>query len=228
MYGKLVNGELIYAPQNLTLDDGTCIVNFNRSITKMLEYGFKPVIDGKPGYNFNTQYCTFVEYKETPTCIQFKWEVKNIEFTEEEIKIQETKKAMDFLDIDLQEQIQTLPAEQALEVKSLYPVWVEETQYYVGFMVVYSDVLYKVIQSHTSQADWTPDISPSLFAKVLVGEIDPDTGEQEILDWVQPDSTNPYMMGDKVMFEGCVYESVIDNNVWSPTVYPAGWRQVEV
>lgn len=42
-------------------------------------------------------------------------------------------------------------------------------------------------------------------------------------EWVQPDSTNPYNTGDKVTFEGAVYTSLIDNNVWSPTGYPAGW-----
>jgi hypothetical protein len=45
-------------------------------------------------------------------------------------------------------------------------------------------------------------------------------------DWVQPDSTNPYMIGDKVTFEGQIWESLIDNNVWSPTGYPQGWAVV--
>ena len=52
---------------------------------------------------------------------------------------------------------------------------------------------------------------------------DPDV----IPEWEQPDSTNAYKKGDKVRFEGKVYESLIDNNVWSPSAYPAGWRQVE-
>ena len=61
----------------------------------------------------------------------------------------------------------------------------------------------------------------SLWAKILIP--DPEV----IPDWEQPDSTNPYMKGDKVRFEGKVYMSVIDNNVWSPAAYPAGWREVE-
>ena len=68
---------------------------------------------------------------------------------------------------------------------------------------------------------WTPDVASSVYAKVL---IDP-TGET-IPDWEQPDSTNAYMTGDKVRFEGVVYESTIDNNIWSPTAYPAGWKIV--
>lgn len=46
-------------------------------------------------------------------------------------------------------------------------------------------------------------------------------------EWVQPDSTNPYMKGARVTFEGQVYESLIDGNVWSPTGYPQGWKIVQ-
>ena len=66
--------------------------------------------------------------------------------------------------------------------------------------VLYEGVLYKVLQNHTSQEGWTPTSAPSLFAKVL-------TSEGEILDWEQPSSTNPYMKGDKVRYNGKIYES---------------------
>jgi hypothetical protein len=79
-------------------------------------------------------------------------------------------------------------------------------------------VLYKVLQQHTSQETWTPDVAHSLFAKVLNETLDGSTPE-----WEQPDSTNGYMKGDKVMFEGKTYESLIDNNVWSPLDNPTGW-----
>ena len=46
-------------------------------------------------------------------------------------------------------------------------------------------------------------------------------------EWVQPDSANAYMIGDKVVYEGVIYESVIDNNIWSPIAYPQGWKVVE-
>ena len=49
----------------------------------------------------------------------------------------------------------------------------------------------------------------------------------EIQDWVQPDSTNPYMTGDLVMFEGAIYRSTIDGNIWSPSAYPQGWALAE-
>ena len=78
-----------------------------------------------------------------------------------------------------------------------------------------------VLQDHTSQASWEPGAAPSLFAKVLIP--DPDV----IPEWEQPDSTNAYKKGDKVRFEGKVYKSLIDNNVWSPSAYPAGWQQIK-
>lgn len=112
---------------------------------------------------------------------------------------------------------------EALEVQMLYKDWTKQIgkPLAVGEYINYEGVLYKVLQAHTVQEGWTPTGAPSLFAKVLV---DP-TGET-ILDWEQPDSTNPYMKGDKVKFEGKIYESLIDNNIWSPSAYPAGWTEV--
>lgn len=227
MYGKLKDGALIEAPQNLELEDGTVIENFNKSIQKMLEHGFKPVIDTKPGYDVDTQYCNFVRFIDNGRYIRYEWQVEDIEFSEAEIQNQEAKKAMEMLNMDFQAQVQTLPDEQALLVPSVFPLWQVEVAYEVGFKVRHNDILYKVLQAHTSQADWTPDVAVSLFAKVIVGELDPGTGEQVVLDWIQPDSTNPYMKGDRVIFEGVVYESTMDNNIWAPDVYPQGWSVVE-
>lgn len=115
----------------------------------------------------------------------------------------------------------SLNDEDALQAKELYPQWSGESVNYVPDMRVrYDGVLYKVLQTHVSQEAWTPPAAPSLFAKVLIP--DPDV----IPDWEQPDSTNAYSMGDKVRFNGKVYESVINGNVWSPADYPAGWREV--
>ena len=81
--------------------------------------------------------------------------------------------------------------------------------------------LYKVLQGHQSQSDWEPDKSPSLYAPLLT---DPSGA---VLPWVQPESTNPYMKGDRVLWtDGKTYESLIDNNVWSPKAYPQGWKEV--
>lgn len=107
----------------------------------------------------------------------------------------------------------------ALEAVNLYPEWSGDSiPYVLGYRVRFNGLLYKVLQAHTSQPDWTPIAAPSLFAKVLIP--DPTV----IPEWEQPDSTNPYMKGDKVTYNGKTYESTIDNNVWSPETY--GWIEV--
>lgn len=108
--------------------------------------------------------------------------------------------------------------EQAVEASAAYPEWKEDCEYAVGNRVMYGDVLYKVLTAHTSQETWTPDVSASLFAKVLIPDID------IIPAWEQPDSTNAYMTGDKVTHNGKTWISEIDNNVWEPGAY--GWTEV--
>ena len=110
----------------------------------------------------------------------------------------------------------------ALTIQEFYDIWEVGVTYEVGRYLQYKGVLYKVLQPHTSQETWTPDVASSVYAKVL---IDP-TGET-IPEWEQPDSTNAYMTGDKVRFEGAVYESTMDNNIWSPADYPAAWKVIE-
>ena len=108
--------------------------------------------------------------------------------------------------------------EQALKASALYPKWKVSTDYQKGERVLYDDILYKVLTDHTSQADWTPDAAPSLFAKVLI----PD--KNVIPEWEQPDSTNPYSKGNKVTHNGKTWRSTIDGNVWEPGVY--GWEEI--
>ena len=225
MYVKLVNGELIEAPEKLELEDGTILMEFNRSIDLMTQHGFKPLIDTKPNHNVDIQYCNFVGYYDTGRYIRCRWVIEDIELSEAELQNREAQAAMQMLNIDFQEQVQTLTDEQALEVKTVFPVWSVDVKYEVGFKVRFNDILYKVLQAHTSQVGWTPDVAVSLF--VQVGAVNDVPPEEIIPEWIQPDSTNPYMKGDKVVFEGKIYESLIDNNVWSPAAYPAGWTVME-
>lgn len=117
---------------------------------------------------------------------------------------------------------QNLIDEDALEAVQLFPLWKADVEYTVGQRVRYNEVLYSVLTAHTSQADWTPEVAPSLFAKVLI----PD--ENVIPEWEQPDSTNPYKKGDKVSHNGKIWESQIDGNVWEPGVVGTESLWVEV
>lgn len=131
------------------------------------------------------------------------------------MKLEEAKKIL----ADLVTLRESATDEQALAAPSLYPAWRAGVEYKVGTRVLYNDILYKVLIDHTSQADWTPDAAPSLFAKVLIPDAD------VIPEWEQPDSTNPYMKDDKVTHDGKTWVSTVDNNVWKPGEY--GWEVIQ-
>lgn len=121
---------------------------------------------------------------------------------------------------ELNDIVSEMTDEEAVERAILFSNWVPGKVYSIGERVRYGGRIFKVLQAHTSQDDWTPSRAPSLFAEVLTSK----DGEPQ--EWVQPSSTNPYLTGDKVIYNGLVYESLIDNNVWSPADYPEGWRLI--
>ena len=112
---------------------------------------------------------------------------------------------------------------EALEAVALFPAWAVGVAYAKDERVQYDGKLYKVVQAHTSQADWTPDKTPALYTEVAK--------PGEIPVWKQPTGAqDAYNKGNKVWYPDVnttVYESVIDSNVWSPNDYPQGWKVVE-
>lgn len=119
----------------------------------------------------------------------------------------------------IEEMATSLSDKEAENFHEFFPEWDEKSvSYKKGDRVRYKGTIYKVLQDHTSQDTWTPGAAPSLFAEVLI----PD--ENIIPEWKQPDSTNPYMKGDKVKYNGATYQSTADNNVWAPGVY--GWEVI--
>lgn len=114
----------------------------------------------------------------------------------------------------MEERATTLTDEAALGVPEMFPKWVPRA-YQTGERVRYQGVLYKCVQDHPANETYTPDAAVSLWAQVL---------NDEIREWVQPDSTNPYMKGDKVKHNGQTWVSDIDYNVFEPGV--AGWSVV--
>lgn len=111
--------------------------------------------------------------------------------------------------------------EQAFIMRYLYPEWSgESVSYKKNDRFMYHDKFYKVLQNHTSQADWTPDTASSLYVEIA----DP---AEEWPEFKQPTGAqDAYAKGDKITFEGKHYISLIDANVYSPTAYPAGWSLV--
>lgn len=117
----------------------------------------------------------------------------------------------------------TLTEEQALECVRLYRPWEVGKSYTVGEYLTFGvnsvgdPQLYKVVQSHTSQADWEPDITPALYDAIGL-----DADGYPV--WSQPTGAHDaYNKGDIVNYNGVLYESVIDGNTYSPDAYPAGW-----
>lgn len=109
----------------------------------------------------------------------------------------------------------------ASEHIEMFLYWQDKHDYNIGDLRQFKGKLYKCLQAHTSQADWTPDVSTSLWKVCGISE-------NGILEWCQPISTSDaYMTGDEVMYDGVHYRSLIDNNVWCPADYPQGWGVVE-
>lgn len=107
----------------------------------------------------------------------------------------------------------------AVDAPELYPAWDGNgVRYTAGERIRSGEKLYRVVQTHTSQPDWMPDVTPALFTEVAK--------PGEIPVWHQPTGAqDAYMQGDKVYFPkkgDSVYVSTVDNNVWQPGVY--GWE----
>lgn len=121
----------------------------------------------------------------------------------------------------------SLTDEQALEVATVYDPWKEGKAYKAGEFITYGTnavgdpQLYKVVKDHTSQLDWLPDLEPSLYTPIGLD----DSGYPV---WSQPTGAHDaYNKGDVVNYNGTLYVSTVDGNVYSPDAYPAGWRVYE-
>lgn len=118
----------------------------------------------------------------------------------------------------------TLSEEQALACVRLYRAWEIGKAYAVGDFLTYGEnavgdpQLYKVVQPHTSQADWMPNVTASLYDAIGLD----DSGYPV---WSQPTGAHDaYNRGDIVNYNGVLYRSLIDGNIYSPDSYPAGWE----
>lgn len=106
--------------------------------------------------------------------------------------------------------------EEGLDFVDLFSKWMTEHEYKINDRVRYNDILYRCVQAHTSQSDWSPDVTPALWSRVSV---------EEWPEWIQPTgSHDSYMTGDKVKHNEKRWASISDYNIWEPGVY--GWEEV--
>lgn len=97
--------------------------------------------------------------------------------------------------------------------------WIADEPVKKGMIRVYEGVKYSCLRDHVTQVDWTPDRTAAVLWEKVADET------PEITEWKQPAGAHDsYKKGDRVLFDGKVYESLIDANVWSPVVY--GWQEV--
>ena len=110
----------------------------------------------------------------------------------------------------------TATDETALNAIELYPLWLADISVSVNDRYQYNDKLYRCIQAHTTQADWTPDAVPALWVEVSL---------EEYPEWKQPlGSHDAYNKNDKVSHNNKKWISDVDANVWEPGVY--GWSEI--
>ena len=112
-----------------------------------------------------------------------------------------------------------------MPIASIYPAWVADNQYNANDVIAYGTnsvgdpQLYLVLQAHKSQSDWLPDATASLYKKMGISE-------SGYPIWTQPlGAVDAYNIGDIVSYNGKLYKSIINANVWAPDVYPAGWEE---
>lgn len=107
----------------------------------------------------------------------------------------------------------------ATEHTDVFAAWEPGVSYIVGNLRTYDNVLYKCVQAHTSQSDWTPPVTLALWAKAG----DP---AEEWPEWSQPiGAHDAYAAGDKVSHNNKHWVSNVNGNVWEPGVY--GWDEQE-
>jgi len=221
MYVKVENNKITKRglPKTGKLSTGETVSNFHLLPDDiLLSEGWYPLTDDPPttdedhravksGY---TIYDTYVEQN---------YKVEEIlppQVSPQELENRELKKAIKKY---INEKISSSELN-PLEYQDFIEQWKAGVSYSAGDIVKYKDKLYEVLQAHTSQSDWTPDVAVSLFSIYTTG----------ISEWVQPTGSHDcYNAGDMVSYNNKIYKSLIDGNVWEPTGDYIGrlWELIE-
>lgn len=113
--------------------------------------------------------------------------------------------------------------EKAFQMRYLYPDFDPNGHEYKKndrFLWSKNNKFYKVLQNHTSQADWTPDTAVSLYVEI------PDPSV-EWPEWKQPTGAHDaYSVGDKVSYNKEHYISQINGNTTVPGSDERWWKKV--
>jgi len=228
---RVINNEIVYTGKIPSVFErsGATVYGYN-NLTDSIHYvdgwrdGVIPQYDpeiqrlGQRYYNQAMDKVTWVVIDKTPEELAAEKEAE-LNAKDENFDIPAVKRMLQKT-IEQAVDFDSLSVQDIEDLVTIYPQWREGKSYIIDDKVVYDTTLYRVVQAHTSQSDWTPDITPALFT--------PYTPPGQVADWVQPTGAqDAYNIGDRVLFEGHIYESLINANTWSPVVYPAGWTLIE-
>ena len=166
------------------------------------EAGSKPIVE-TPAPEAPDGYRSVYSWVDTGSSIEQSWRVVPVEGTAAEAAVELARI-----------QAQGLDDADAVRVQALYDEWSGDgVDYAVGDRVRFQGSLVKCLQAHASQPDWAPNAAPSLWSVILPGQ---DGSGVEVGIWQQPGSTNGYSTGDKVIYDGHLWESLVDSNVDVP------------
>ena len=112
-----------------------------------------------------------------------------------------------------------LPEELAA-LANVYPAWQADESVTVDDLRSFDGMLWKVVQGHATQSDWTPTVARSLWTRTAPPDVIPE--------WVQPlGAHDAYPIGYKVTHNGELYESLHPANVWIPGTDSSLWQIIQ-
>lgn len=207
---QVIHGEIkqYSLPKTGTISTGETVSGYDILPLSVLESeGWLPLeVDPTPSYNLDTEYIV-PKYTIFPTHVTRSYEIKQIPIDPVKLALRKLVKVND------------LTEEEINIMVDIYEPYEVGKAYKTGDVFKVEDKLYEVIREHTSQADWVPSSIPTLYKNWNPDHVIPE--------WTQPiGAHDAYNVGNKVTFQGTMYESLINANVWSPTAYPKGWKVI--
>lgn len=193
--GSTINGVITYLKDFNELDTVNKLLT-NENLAEVSLFS-----DGIPKWKYKKMTLKIPNYQITNSDNMIKVSFGLRKMTEQELQEEEIRTAISYLS-----------DEQSLTVINLYPEWSQSKTYHVGDRYRYQGILYKCLGSHDGQEDWTPEVATALWTKVLIENL------EEIPEWEQPEASNGYSVGDRIIHNGVMYESLVDNNVWEPGI----------
>lgn len=214
----------------------TLYARFNENVSVVKEWPVQDIVQKVLKYSFETYFYEHAsklidkELNERVEVVESLTESTSAEVYAIETTVKATRQTINTLSKQILKS--DIPEEDYQELISIYPEWETDIWVYAGDIIRYNGKAYEVVpQEHYTVVSQEPDVTPAVFNEITPAVIvDDETGEEtEIIPvWEKPLYAEVgYNTGDKVMFEGQIWESTLDKNTWSPTEYPDAWKLVE-